>query len=262
MSNLTRAQRAQVLRLLLKGSSIRAVGRSTGLSYNSVSRLFADAAAAFVELQDEAFRDLKCKRLHLDYVSSSAGLKAKNVRSAKASPFGDIWTWVSIDADTKLVPSWQIGDCSSKTAIAFVDDLTSRLVKPVQITTDGRKAHLDAIKRSCKGDLDYEILTRVYGLGRKRRGLAAQRIGTRAARSARGPRADDRSAGRRALSKKIDEHARALALRYMHYNFCCIQKALCATPAMAAGVTGRLWKIDDLVQVLENWEAAKLLSSV
>jgi IS1 family transposase len=136
--------------------SLRAAARITDTSFNTVAKLFVDAARACADYQDRTLRNLKCKRLQLDEVWSFVYAKQKNVPGAKSAPAnaGDVWTWVAIDADTKLVPSWRIGDRSSETAIAFTDDLASRLASRVQITTDGHKAYLEAIEGSFGADVE------------------------------------------------------------------------------------------------------------
>jgi IS1 family transposase len=165
MNKLPTEKRIQILTLLVEGMSLRAAGRATDTAFNTVAKLFVDAAQACADYQDRTLRDLKCKRLQLDEVWSFVYAKQKNVPGAKSAPAnaGDVWTWVAIDADTKLVPSWRIGDRSSETAIAFTDDLASRLANRVQITTDGHRAYLEAIEGSFGADVDYAMLVKIYG---------------------------------------------------------------------------------------------------
>src|SRR5271156_25556 len=137
MNKLDTAKRAQVLTLLIEGMSLRATARSADVSYNTVCKLFADAGRVCADYQDKALRNLSCKRLQLDEIWSFVYAKQKNVPEAKKGSAGDAWTWVAIDADTKLVPSWRVGDRSTETAIDFVSDLSKRLSHRVQITTDG-----------------------------------------------------------------------------------------------------------------------------
>lgn len=127
--------------------SLRAAGRATDTAFNTVTKLFVSAGETCASYQDTALRNLKCRRLQLDEIWAFVYAKQKNVPLAKNAPpdAGDVWTWVAIDAETKLVPSWRVGDRSSQTAIAFTDDLASRLVNRVQITTDGHKPYLEAI---------------------------------------------------------------------------------------------------------------------
>jgi IS1 family transposase len=274
---LNQAKRAQILRLLLQGNRLPAAGRSARVSRKKVGKVFVDAATAFAELQVQAFRDLPCKRLRVDEIWSFPSAKAENVRADKIGPAADVWTWVAIDADTKLVPSWRIGDRSSATAIAFAADLMSRLAGRARITTDGETVYLDVIEAGFDGNVNDAILAKVYSpvANRERRNRPTERIdnneawiekgGDRtevSASSAERKKLAVMSTGRlaplaNALSKRIENHALSLALHFMYYNFCRIHETLRVTPAMAAGVTGRLWDIDDLVQVLENWESMR-----
>ena len=142
MNKLPAEKRAQILHLLVEGNSLRATARLADVSFNTTAKLFVDSARACADYQDRTLRNLKCKRLQLDEIWSFVYAKQKSLPRAKSAPpnAGDVWTWVAIDADTKLVPSWRIGDRSSATAVAFTDDLASRLASRVQITTDGHKA--------------------------------------------------------------------------------------------------------------------------
>jgi IS1 family transposase len=278
MNKLPTEKRIQILSLLVEGNSLRAAARITDTAFNTVAKLFVDAAKACADYQDRALRNLKCRRVQLDEVWSFVYAKQKNVPGARSAPAnaGDVWTWVAIDADTKLVPSWRVGDRSSETAIAFTDDLASRLASRVQITTDGHKAYLEAIEGSFGADVDYAMLVKIYGrdpTGEKRYS-PAECIGAVKHRVEGNPDPKHvstsyaerqnltlRMSSRRftrltnAFSKKLENHALSVALHYMHYNFCRIHKTLRVTPAMAAGVTDRLMSVGDIVTILETWEA-------
>jgi IS1 family transposase len=267
MNKLPLAKRVQVLHLLVEGNSLRAASRISDVAYNTVAKLFVDAGRACAAYQDQALRNLPSKRLQLDEIWSFIYAKQKNVAKAKAPPknAGDVWTWVAIDADTKLVASWRIGDRSGETALAFVDDLASRLANRVQITTDGHRAYLEAIEGAFGGDVDYAVLHKVYGAvpeSAKGRYSPAECIGCEKHRVEGDPDIKHvstsyverqnltmRMSMRRftrltnAFSKKVENHALSVALHYMHYNFCRIHKTLRITPAMAAGVTDKLWSI-------------------
>jgi IS1 family transposase len=277
MNKLPTEKRIAILTALVEGSSLRATARMTDTAFNTVAKLFVDAGKACADYQDRTLRNLSCKRLQLDEIWSFVHAKQKNVARAKAAPAdaGDVWTWVAIDAQTKLVPSWRVGDRSSETAIAFVDDLAARLANRAQITTDGHKPYLEAIEGASGGDIDYAVLIKVYGAAPEgeKRYSPAECIGTMRQRIEGNP--DPRHVSTsfverqnltmrmsiqrftqltNALLKKLDNHAHSVALHYMHYNFCRIHKSLRVTPAMAAGVTDRLWSIGDMVKVLEDWE--------
>jgi IS1 family transposase len=277
MNKLDLAKRTQVLTLLTEGMSLRAASRVSDVSYNTVCKLFADAGRVCAEYQDKALRDLPCKRLQLDEIWSFVYAKEKNVGTAKAAPkdAGDVWTWVAIDADTKLVPSWRVGDRSSETAIEFADDLASRLRNRVQITTDGHKAYLEAIEGAFGADVDYAMLVKVYGQpteGQHRysppvcNGAHKHKIeGSPDARHVSTSYVERQNLTMRmsirrftrltnAFSKKVENHRLSVALHYMHYNFCRIHKSLRVTPAMAAGVTDRVWDVSDIAALIAAQE--------
>jgi len=281
MNKLPTEKRIQILHLLCEGNSLRATARLSDTAFNTVAKLFVDAGKACADYQDRALRNLSCRRLQLDEIWSFVYAKQKNVPGAKSAPAdaGDVWTWVAIDAQTKLVPSWRVGDRSSETAMAFVDDLAARLASRVQITTDGHRPYLEAIEGAFGGDIDYAMLVKVYGASPEgeKRYSPAECIGTMRQRIEGNP--DPRHVStsfverqnltmrmsiRRftrltnAFSKKIENHALSVALHYMYYNFCRIHKTLRVTPAMAAGVTDRLLGVADIVKVLEDWEPAPM----
>jgi IS1 family transposase len=279
MNKLPAEKRTQILHLLVEGNSLRATARLADVSFNTTAKLFVDAARACAEYQDRTLRNLKCKRIQLDEIWSFVYAKQKNVPGAKSAPAnaGDVWTWVAIDADTKLVPSWRIGDRSSQTAVAFTDDLASRLATRVQITTDGHRAYLEAIEGSFGADVDYAMLVKIYGADAagEKRYSPAECIGAVKHRVEGNPdpkhvstsfaerqnltlRMSDRRFTRltNAFSKKLENHALSVALHYMHYNFCRIHKTLRITPAMAAGVTDHVWSVADIVSMIEAAEPA------
>lgn len=275
MNKLPSEKRAQILHLLVEGNSMRATARIADVAFNTVDKLFIEAGRACATYQDKTLRDLRCKRLQLDEIWSFAFAKQKNVLTAKSTPkdAGDVWTWVAIDADTKLVPSWRIGDRSSETGLAFVDDLAKRLANRVQITSDGHRAYLGAIEGAFGGDVDYAMLVKLYGAspesakGRYSPGECIGAIKTRiegnpdmghvstsfAERQNLTMRMSIRRFTRltNAFSKKIEKHALSVALHYMHYNFARIHKTLRISPAMAAGVTDKLWSVADIVTMID-----------
>ncbi len=197
------------------------------------------------------------------------------MKRAKAAPAeaGDVWTWVAMDADTKLVPSWRVGDRSGDAAVDLMDDLHARLANRVQLTTDGHKAYLEAAEDAFGGDADYAMLVKLYGNAPegKRRYSPAECVGIRKRKVEGNPDPEHVSTSfierqnltmrmsmrcftrlTNAFSRKIENHAHAVALHYMHYNFCRIHQSLQITPAMAAGVTDRLYEIADIVKLVED----------
>jgi len=244
---------------------------------NTVSKLLIEAGQACSEYQDKALRNLPCKRLQLDEIWAFVGAKEKNVpRDQKGFGRGDAWLWCAIDADTKLVPSWAVGDRSTDTARAFVDDLASRLTSRVQITTDGHRPYLQAIEGAFGAAVDYAMLEKVYAapvegqkrysppecVGAKKREITGnpdeRHISTSyVERQNLTIRMSNRRFTRltNAFSKKLQNHAYAVSLHYMHYNFCRIHKSLRVTPAQAARVTEKLWSVSDIVDVVDAWYA-------
>ena len=277
MNKLTRAARAEILGMMVEGVSIRAISRLTGASKNTIVKLLADAGEAFSDYQDRTLRGLTCKRLQVDEIWAFVYAKAKNVGTAKAAPegAGDCWTWMAIDADTKLIPSYYVGARDAYAAQAFIGDLALRLANRVQLTSDGHKPYLEAVEQSFGADIDYAMLVKIYGdvpgAGRYSPGVcigAEQRrvegrpdpahVSTSYAERANltlrmGSRRFTRLTN--AFSKKVENHAHSVAIHTMHYNFVRMHQTLRCTPAMAAGVTAQLWELTDMVKVLEDWEA-------
>jgi IS1 family transposase len=279
MNRLTREDRARILHLLCEGSSIRAITRLTGASKNTVVKLVIDAGKAASWYQDRVFRNLTCKRVQVDEIWNFVYAKQKNVPTAKKAPAdaGDVWTWTAIDADTKLMPSWFVGNRDSESAVIFMDDLASRLAGRIQLTSDGHKAYLEAVEGAFGADIDYAMLVKVYGASpesAKGRYSPAECTGARkeliegkpdpkhvstsfSERSNLTLRMHMRRFTRltNAFSKKVENHTHAIALHMMYYNFVRVHQTIKITPAMAAGVTKRLWEMGDIVDVLEAWEA-------
>lgn len=278
MNQLDSKRRAQVVSALVEGNSIRATSRMTGIAQNTIIKLLTDLGAACAEYQDKAFRNLTCRKIQCDEIWSFVGSKAKNVSPDKEGVFGygDVWTWVSMDADTKLVPCWLVGPRNAQAANEFISDLASRLANKVQLTTDGHKPYLEAIEKAFGGDIDYAQLVKIYG-GEQTKQEAIKYspvdcIGCKKVVVTGNPRGRDvstsfierqnltmRMSMRRftrltnGFSKKVENHAHAIALHYMYYNFCRMHKSLRCTPAMAAGVVNTLWSIDDMLKAVDQY---------
>ncbi|OGW51480.1 MAG: transposase [Nitrospirae bacterium RBG_19FT_COMBO_58_9] len=276
MNKLNHDKRVQILNLLVEGNSMRATARIADVAFNTVAKLFIETAKVCAEYQDKAFRNLTCKRLQLDEIWSFVYAKAKNVPDEKRGQAGDVWTWVAIDADTKLVPSWRIGSRDGATACEFVADLARRLANRVQITSDGHRPYLEAVEKAFAGEVDFAQLIKIYGetVEGQKRYSPAECIGAKKSKVVGNPdlccvstsyverqNLTMRMSIRRftrltnAFSKKIENHAHSVALHYMHYNFVRIHKTLRVSPAMAAGVTDHLWTIGDIVRIVEESEA-------
>lgn len=165
MNRLTPEKRSQALQMMAEGISLRAITRLTSISRTTLLKLLADAGQAFSEYQDRTLMNLPCKRVQVDEVWAFCYAKQKNVPTAKAAPesAGDLWTWVGIDAESKLAVSWYVGGRDSAAAMIFMDDLAKRLANRVQLTSDGHRAYLEAVEGAFGGDIDYAILHKVYG---------------------------------------------------------------------------------------------------
>ena len=279
MNRLPLEKRAQILHLLCEGQSIRAVTRLTGVSKNTVTKLLINAGKACMAYHDANVRNVDAKRIQVDEIWSFTYAKAKNVAAAKSAPdgAGDTWTWTAIDADSKLILSYLIGGRDGECAMWFMDDLRSRLSNRVQLTSDGHRAYLEAVEGAFGPDIDYAQLVKMYGVApdsAKGRYSPAECIGARKDRIEGNPDPKHVSTSyversnltirmhvRRftrltnAFSKKVENHAYAVALHMMYYNFVRIHSTLRITPAMAAGVSDRLWEIGDIVKLVEDAEA-------
>jgi IS1 family transposase len=284
MNKLPNEKRAQVLQMMAEGIALRAITRLTGISRTTLQKLLEDAGEAFSEYQDRVLVNLQCKRIQVDEAWSFCYAKQKNVAKAKAAPegAGDIWTWVGLDADTKLVASFHVGGRDSEAAMIFMDDLARRLANRVQLTSDGHRAYLEAVEGAFGGDVDYATLIKIYGAAPEGQRRYSPAICTGASkhriegnpdpkpvstsfveRSNLSIRMGNRRMTRltNAFSKKAENHAHMMAIYFMHYNFVRIHQTLKITPAMAAGVTPDLWEMSDLTAVLEAWEGGAPVSS-
>ena len=277
MNKLTTEERARILHLLCEGMSIRAITRLTGASKNTVAKLLIDAGKACAIYHDANVRNVKAARVQVDEIWSFTYAKQKNVATAKDAPegAGDTWTWTAIDADSKMILSYLVGGRDSEYAMWFMDDLASRLANRVQLTSDGHRAYLEAVEGAFGADVDYAQLVKLYGNtpGSEVRYSPAECTGIRKRTVEGRPDADHVSTSyversnltmrmhmRRftrltnAFSKKVENHAHAVALHMMYYNFVRIHKTLRVTPAMAAGVSDRLWDIADIAKLVEDAE--------
>ena len=276
MNTLSEAKRVQVIAALVEGNSIRATVRMTGVAKNTIAKLLAEVGTACAGYQRRVFRNLRCKRIQCDEIWSFCYAKQKNVPAEKRGQFGfgDVWTWTAICADTKLVPSWAIGGRDATVAYWFMHDLASRLRNRVQLTTDGHRVYLNAVESAFGCEIDYAMLVKLYGNDprpEEARYSPAQCIGAMAATITGDPdprhistsyverqNLTMRMGMRRftrltnGFSKKVQNLEHAVALHFMHYNFCRVHQTLRVTPAMEAEITDRIWNIEDVVRLLDK----------
>ena len=278
MNRLTSQSRSQVISCLTEGCSIRATVRMTGVAKKTVMRVLVEVGDVCADYQDHVFRNLRCRRLQLDEMWAWIYCKEKNrtEKIARVNPdAGDVWLWVCVDADSKLVPSWRLGQRDLVTAKDFVEDIAKRVRGRVQITTDALRTYLNVIEDAFGGNCDYAVLHKIYGAPTENesRYSPAKCIGCEMKEMNGRPDPKHvstsfverqnwsvRTSMRRytrlsnGFSRKLRNHAAATALNYFAYNFIKIHRTLRMSPAMAAGVTDRLWNVEDLVALWESYE--------
>jgi len=278
MNRLSTEKRASILGMLTEGMSLRATTRLAGVSIDTVSKLLVDVGTACSVYMDEHIRDLPCTRIEADEIWSFVGMKQKHVPEERQGEYGigDVWTWVGLCADTKLVPSFLVGQRDAPDAFAFMEDLASRLSSRVQLSTDGLRLYLMAVENAFGSEVDYATIVKLYGADPEpqRRYSPAKCTGTERTIIQGDP--DRRSistshverqnltirmGNRRftrltnAFSKKVENHAASVALHFMHYNFARPHKSLKnpypRTPAMAAGIEDYAWTLRDIAALLD-----------
>jgi IS1 family transposase len=279
MNRMDTARRAQVIRCLVEGNSINSTVRMTGVAKNTVLKLLVEMGEACSSFLDLTMRNLPCERLQADEAWSFVYAKQKNVKPEhfEADAYaGDVWTWVAIDADTKLIPCWCVGGRDTDTAQSFIEDLASRLSNRVQLTTDGLKAYLTAVKHSFGNEIDYAQLHKIYGdntEGQKRyspavctgcekknvtgspdpRHISTSYIERQNLTMRMSMRRFTRLTN--GFSKKIENHVASVALYMMYYNFGRKHQTLLGrTPAMAAGIANHVWSIEEIISLLTSVE--------
>jgi IS1 family transposase len=273
MNQLTNEKRVQVIASLVEGNSVRSTVRMTSVAKNTVAKLLCQMGEACLEFQDKALRNLTCKKIQCDEIWAFCYSKQKNVpEHLKGAPgVGDVWTWVAMDADTKLVPSWLVGARDAATAWRFVADLNERVTKRPQLTTDGNRLYLEAVDNYFGPNVDYSMLVKMYGEDKtdKTKYSPGKCLGTRKQKIMGNPdpahvstsyverqNLTMRMGMRRftrltnGYSKKVENMAYAVAIHFMHYNFVRLHSSLRSTPAMKAGVADHKWSIEEMVGLL------------
>ena len=277
MNKLDIKTRTMILNMMVEGMSMRSISRTVGVSINTVTKLLIEAGAACAKYQDETVRNVKATRVECDEIWSFGYAKDKNVKTATAAPdgAGDVWTWTAIDADSKMILPYELGDRSAKTAHEFMFDLQSRLANRVQLTTDGHRAYLEAVESAFGGDINYTMLIKMYGnttgnKGHEKKYNPAECVGARKEAITGQPFEElvstsyverqnltMRMGMRRftrltnGFSKKLENHLNMLSLYFVHYNFVRIHKTLKMTPAMAAGVSDTLYDTAWIVGLID-----------
>lgn len=273
MNKLSTEKRAAIIRCLVEGSSIRSTSRITGASKNTITKLLVDIGQACSKYQDETLRNLECSRIQVDEIWSFCYSKQKNIPEDKRGEFGygDVWTWTAICADSKLVPSHLVGGRDAGWARVFIDDLASRMKNRIQLTSDGNHSYLSAVEEGFGCDIDYAMLIKLYGKPQEEiRYSPSECTGIEIKEIMGNPDKKHistsyverqnltmRMSMRRftrltnAFSKKIDNLEHAVSLHFMHYNFARIHRTLKVTPAVAAGVTNKLWEVEDIVSLIQ-----------
>lgn len=280
MNTLKTKVRAQVLSLLVEGMAINAVTRATGVSKTTILKLLVHVGAACAAYQDRVMVNLPCKKVQCDEIWAFVGMKQKNVPDELKGTlgFGDVYTWTAIDADTKLMPCWNVGTRGAESAYDFIHDLASRMANRIQLTTDGHKAYVVAVEDAFGADIDFAQLVKIYGNDNQtktdaRRYSPAECTGIRKERITGNPDMREVSTSyveranltmrmhmRRftrltnAFSKKLENHMHAVSLHFMFYNFCRIHASLRVTPAMEAGITDHVWTMEEVVMMSDTNE--------
>lgn len=273
MNRLSLAKCTQVVSALTEGNSIRATVRMTGVSKDAITRLLVRIGSAAADYQDRTLRNLECKRIQCDEIWAFCYAKDKNVPADKQGKFGfgSVWTWVAMDADSKLIPSFMVGNRDGHTATLFIDDLKERLANRVQLTTDGLHAYLEAVEGAFGCEIDYSMLIKIYGASQEEvRYSPGECIGCERKRIVGNsdPKHISTSYIERqnltmrmqmrrftrltnGFSKKVENHAYSAALHFMHYNFVRVHQSLRVTPAMEAKVTDHLWTLEEMISTLD-----------
>jgi len=289
MNRMSAERRTRVLSALVEGNSIRATCRMTGTAKGTVMTLLADAGAACQDYQDAALRNLGCQHIQCDEIWSFVYAKARNlpVERRRQWGVGDVWTWTALDAESKLAVHWLVGTRDPDTAAVFMRELATRLANRVQLTSDGWHAYLEAVPGAFGAEIDFATLRKIYGTDPQadnRKYSPAKVLGVEVKKVSGKPEYRHintsyverqnltmRMAMRRftrltnAFSKKVENLEHAIALHFMHYNFCRPHQTLAnpypTTPAMAASITDHVWKVSEIVALIEVREAAGKLAT-
>jgi len=270
MNRLSREKQAQIVAALIEGNSIRATARMCDVDKETVMKLQLAAGFKSADYQDKVMRGLTCKRVQCDEIWAFCYAKDKNVPADKQGKFGfgSVWTWTAIDADTKLIPSFTVGNRDAASARILIEDLASRLKSRIQLTTDGLKVYVDAVEDAFGSDIDYAMLIKTYESSQDETRYSPAVCTSCESKAVMGnpdPKHISTSYVERqnlsmrmgirrftrltnGFSKKVENHAASVALYFMHYNFCRVHRTLRVTPAMQAGLTDHVWTVEEMLE--------------
>ena len=278
MNRLSTGRRAAIIGSLVEGNSIRATVRMTGAAKNTITKLLADLGEACAEYQDGVFQQLPCRVVEADEIWAYCYAKNKNVpEQFKGTPgYGDVWTFTALCADTKLAPSWLVGERTKYDAAVFLEDLASRLAGRIQLSTDGHPMYDSSVRQAFGVDVDWAVIQKTYAADPAQGGKYSPAVCTGTKRRVlKGDPDPDRIStsyverqnltmrmGMRrftrltnGFSRKVENLAHAVSLHFMHYNFARPHKSLKEryprTPAMAAGVADHIWSLEEIAALLD-----------
>jgi IS1 family transposase len=271
MANILKTEKkVAVISMLCEGASIRAVERITGVNQNTIMSLGRRVGDACAKIMDEKMRGLSCQQIEVDEIWGFIGAKRKN--SQRAGVYGDVWTFIALDADTKLIPSFIVGKRDAYHARAFMEDLAGRLSRRVQITSDALTTYPEAVERSFGSEVDYGQLVKTYGVTNLNKDAASRYSPAEVVKTERTIIAGMPDVSRittshvekqnhtlrmhcrrltrltNAFSRKFENFQAAVSLNFAYYNFCKTHKAIRMTPAMAAGIANTHWTVEDLIK--------------
>lgn len=274
MNKLPIAKKVLIINCLVEGMSLRATSRLADVSINTVTKLLVDTGKTCQNFHDETVHGLNSTRIEANEIWSFVYVKEKNVpEEMKGTGTGDVWTWTALDADSKMIVSWFVGDRDAQSAYEFMRDVISRLRNRVQLTTDGHKAYLNGVPETFGSKIDYAMLIKIYGEAQgannsDRKYSPGDCTGFENKVIIGKPLAENVSTSyverqnltmrmhmRRftrltnSFSKKMENHCHAIALHFVNYNFCKIHKTLRVTPAMEVGLTKDVMTIEDIVRL-------------
>ncbi len=264
-------KKVMVISMLCEGSSIRAIERITGVNRNTIMTLSVRVGTACAKIADEKMRGLQCKSVEVDEIWGFVGAKRKN--ATRAGAYGDVWTFIALDSDTKLIPSFVVGKRDAYHTKMFMDDLASRLSRRVQLSSDAMAAYPEAVERAFGTEVDYGQIIKTYSVTNLNKEAAsryspADVIKVELKRISGSPIKDLVSTSHiekqnhtlrmhcrrltrltNAFSKKLENFQAAVSLNFAYYNFCKVHSAIRMTPAMAAGVSNSIWTVEELVKL-------------